>query len=288
MLRRCLTTATIIVALTGASLVTSVEAQSSAPAAGKAKSKVNAKALRGKKSKSTKTVEVPPPPPPPPTPEQQPSVAPQVLYRDGLLTINAPNSTMNDVLAAVRRVTGATIEKPPIGGNDRVVATLGPGQPKDVLQALFNGSRYDYIILGPMNHPGGVQRVILTARSNVGTQAAGSSPVQPPSQANVPQQNPDDEETEPETEDMTIPERDQAEPEQPQPDQQQPQGMPMQPPQEQSQQPQQNPDQQNSDQQNQQRVKSPEELLRELQQMQKQAPDQNQQQQQQPEQQPPQ
>jgi hypothetical protein len=212
-----------------------------------------------------------------------PSVAPEVVYRGGMLSINAPNSTMNDVLSAVRRVTGATVEKPPVGGNDRVVARLGPGQPKDVLESLFKGSRYDYIILGSMTKPGGVDRIILSARANAGpaTAVATNANSGQPRPNIQPQQPADQEEPDTDTEDMTVPERDQAEPEQPQPQVQQPQGvpqgMPVQPPQEQ--QPQ-TPDQQNQSQQP--RVKSPDELLRELQLMQKQPPDQNQQQQEQP------
>ena len=240
--------------------------------------------MRGKQAKQQESTVILAPPPPPPTPEQMPSVAPEVIYQGGMLTIKAPNSTMNDVLSAVRRVTGATIEKPPVGGGDRVVAQLGPGQPKDVLEALFNGSRYDYIILGSMTRPGGVDRVILTARANAGGAPAAvannQNAGQPPKPNVQPVQNADQDEPEADTEDMSVPERDQAEPEQPEQQQQQqpqqPQGMPVTPPQEQTQQQGQNPDQ------NQQpRVKSPDELLRELQQMQKQPPDQNQQQQEQ-------
>jgi len=253
--------------------------------------KVKAKAKDSKAKKVT--VETPPsPPPPPPTPEQMPAQTPEVSYSGGLLTINAPNSTMNDVLAAVRRVTGATIEKPPMGGSDRVVAHLGPGQPKDVLAALLNGSRYDYIILGPMGQPGAVQRIILTARSN--------TPTQSPIMSNVPgrpapNQPPAGDQEEPDnssdTEDMTVPE--QNAPEQEQPPQEQPQEQPQQQPQQAApqpgypvspdQQPQVQPPQGQEDQGQQPHVKSPEELLRELQQMQQQQQNQqNQQNQQQP------
>ena len=247
------------------------------------------KGMRGKQAKQPESTVILAPPPPPPTPEQMPSVAPEVIYQGGMLTIKAPNSTMNDVLSAVRRVTGATIEKPPVGGGDRVVAQLGPGQPKDVLEALFNGSRYDYIILGSMTRPGGVDRVILTAKANAGgaqPAVANNQPGAGTPRPNVnPAQNAEPDEPEADTEDMSVPERDQAEPEQPdqqqqqqpQQQQQQPPGMPVAPPQEQPQP--QTPEQQNQGQQP--RVKSPDELLRELQQMQKQPPDQNQQQQEQ-------
>ena len=297
MLRQPIIVATIFVALaTSQELYAQAPEQQSAARIqrqGSAMKPASKGGMRGKQAKQQESTVILAPPPPPPTPEQMPSVAPEVMYQGGMLTIKAPNSTMNDVLSAVRRVTGATIEKPPVGGGDRVVAQLGPGQPKDVLEALFNGSRYDYIILGSMTRPGGVDRVILTAKANAGgapaavanNQNAGQAP-RPNAQ---PVQNADQDEPEADTEDMSVPERDQAEPEQPEQQQQQqqqqpqqPQGIPVAPPQEQSQQQGQNPDQ------NQQpRVKSPDELLRELQQMQKQPPDQNQQQQQQ-EQNPPQ
>ena len=283
MLRRPITVATIFVALTGAtaSVCAQTAPQQNPTQVKKATPATSSSAKTAKRSKKAKQQEeniIPQqPPPPPPTPEQLPSVAPEVVYREGMLTINAPNSTMNDVLSAVRRVTGASIERPPVGGSDRVVAKLGPGQPKDILESLFNGSRYDYIILGSQTKPGGVDRIILTARANAGTPvAATNSPGQPPRPNVQPQQQPaEQDEPEADTEDMSVPDRDQAEPEQPQPQPQQPQGMPGQPPQDQMQQG------QNPDQNQQPKVKSPDELLRELQQMQKQPPDQNQQQQEQ-------
>src|ERR1700693_5969604 len=54
----------------------------------------------------------PAPPPPPPTLEQMPAVPPKVRFINGLLTIVAENSTLNDVLRAVRAQTGAAVEIP--------------------------------------------------------------------------------------------------------------------------------------------------------------------------------
>ena len=51
-------------------------------------------------------------------------------------------------------------------GGERVVATLGPGKPKDVLSSLLNGSKFDYVLLGVANNPGAVQKVILLARTS--------------------------------------------------------------------------------------------------------------------------
>ena len=46
--------------------------------------------------------------------------------------------------------------------NERVVGQLGPGQPRDVLNSLLNGTKFNYIILGVNGNPGAVQKVILT------------------------------------------------------------------------------------------------------------------------------
>ncbi len=114
----------------------------------------------------------PAPPPPPPTPEQMPAVPPQVHYSQGQLTIVAENSTLADILRAVRAQTGAAVEVPP-NATERVVTHLGPGPARDVLAALLNGSHFNYVMLGSAAHPDSVDRVILTSKS-------GSVPETPP------------------------------------------------------------------------------------------------------------
>lgn len=115
--------------------------------------------------KSAPAAEVPQAPAAPPTLEQQPPVPPQVSYRDGQLSITSMNATLAQVLRSVQTQTGATIDMPPGGGSERVVATLGPGKPQAVLASLLNGSKFDYVILGVPNNPGTVQRVILLPKS---------------------------------------------------------------------------------------------------------------------------
>jgi hypothetical protein len=230
------------------------------------------------KNKKVENVEPPPPPPPPPTLEQQPAVAPEVSYRAGMLTIVARNSTMSDILNAVRRVTGATVDRPAGTGNERVVGTFGPGIPRNVLAQLLNGSRYDYIILGSATRPGGIDRIMLSLRSNVAptSAVATNNPAgSVPPNNNAPSAAADDEEVSPESdlETETPPETDQ----QALPQQAEPQGVPVQPLQ--GVPPQASPYQQNPNQPpNQPQVKTPEELLRELQQMQQQQQQQQQQQ----------
>ena len=132
-----------------------------------------------RKKKPEPVAQVPPTPPPPPTLDKQPPTAPQVSYRDGLLSINAPNSTLSSVLRAVQSQTGATMDVPSSANNDRIAMAIGPGQPRDVLHTLLNGSTFDYMILGVPGRPGAIQKVILTPKTAGGTstnQAANTPP----------------------------------------------------------------------------------------------------------------
>lgn len=94
-------------------------------------------------------------------------VAPTVTYQGGQLTIQSNNATLAQVLRSVQSKTGASFDIPASANNDRVVAQLGPGQPKDVLATLLNGSKFNFIILGSPNQPGSVQKLILTPRQNI-------------------------------------------------------------------------------------------------------------------------
>jgi hypothetical protein len=118
----------------------------------------------------------PAPPPPPPTLQQMPALPPQVRYSRGQLTIVAENSTLADILRAVRTQTGAVVEIPP-NATERVVIHLGPGPARDVLTALLNGSHFNYVMMGSAAHPDSVERLILTSKSG-GTPEPGL-PVQP-------------------------------------------------------------------------------------------------------------
>src|SRR5262245_60317508 len=73
---------------------------------------------------------------------------PRVSYSNGMLGIVAENSTLADVLTAVRQKTGTNIDAPASAASERVVISIGPAPANSVLAALLNGSRFDYIILG--------------------------------------------------------------------------------------------------------------------------------------------
>ena len=232
------------------------------------KKQVASKTAKGKKAPQQQA-QLPPPPPPPPTPAQSPPNPPRVTMRNGLLTIEANNSTLADVLTGVRRETKAAIDLPAGASGERVVASLGPGTPQAVLTSLLNGSRFDYIILGSEDQPDAVQRVILRAKS--GPEPAPSGP--PLTAQRAP--NPGGAVSQPvQTEDND----EQATPAEEAPDENT---------QQQQQQEIENEQQQSQQQQQQQQpgVKTPEQLLEELRQMQQQQQQNQEQQQQQPPQQ---
>ena len=92
-----------------------------------------------------------------------PAVPPQVTYDKNQLTIVAPNSTLADILRAVRKLTGAEIEIP--SAPERVVTNLGPGPARDIVAELLNGSRFNYILLGSPGNDAALTRIVLVAKT---------------------------------------------------------------------------------------------------------------------------
>lgn len=195
--------------------------------------------------------EVPQPPPPPPTLEQMAPSAPHVAYQNGQLSINAHNATLSQVLRAVQAQTGASMDIPSGASGERVVADLGPGRPRDVLATLLNGSHFNYVILGMPGGGGGVQKVILTNRQSGGVNnAVQANNVQ--QQPAPPEDDGQEEETSTTYPDSDIPTNSPLVPGQPQRPMDQP------------------PPADNNDPTQQNGVKTPEQLLQELQRMQQQ------------------
>jgi len=107
------------------------------------------------------------PPQPAPAPAAPisgiPPQKPKVTFQNGLLTIEAENATMADILYEVSTKTGAQIDMPMAeGAFERVVAKLGPGNPRDILTQLLQGSSFTYVIV---ESPNGLQQVILTPKT---------------------------------------------------------------------------------------------------------------------------
>jgi hypothetical protein len=185
----------------------------------------------------------------------QPANPPRISYANGELTVVANNSSLTDIMSGIERATGARLEgsQP---DTERVFGQFGPGSPRDVLDSLLSGSRYDFILVGAIDDPGGVKTIMLSPH---GSSAAGGSVAQNqpmPTRPNI-TENPDDDNDEGVATQQSVSEA-------PQPARTVPS--------EQSQ-----PPQNSQQQQQQQQVKTPEQLLQELQRLRQQ-----QQQQQQP------
>jgi hypothetical protein len=99
------------------------------------------------------------------TSEGAPTTQPHVRFEEGLLTISANNSSLSDVLMAVRAATGADIDLPGGVSGERVTASLGPGPARKVLSDLLGWSSFDYIIQGSDANPQTIQSVTLLVRT---------------------------------------------------------------------------------------------------------------------------
>lgn len=108
-----------------------------------------------------------------------PPVAPVVTYRDGLLSVQALNSSLSSVVTAIRNKTGIEFEGTE-GISERVAIALGPAPEGDVLAAIFAGSKYDFLAIGRADSPSIVQKVILTVKNAPGTGAGTEAQAQRP------------------------------------------------------------------------------------------------------------
>ncbi len=125
----------------------------------------------------------------PPTPaalqqitlQQMPAMPAQVQYANKQLTITARNSTMSDILAQVKKLTGASMDFPP-NAAERVVGQFGPGPAREVLASLLDGTNFNYVLLGSAKNPTGVDRVIVTVKPT-------GPEVSRPAQPNIAQQD---------------------------------------------------------------------------------------------------
>ena len=101
-------------------------------------------------------------------PSDMPPVPPQVTFRNGLLTVNAVNSTLSSLLTVIRNKTGIEFEGAELAGQERVAISMGPASEGEVLASILSGSSLDYVVMGRPDSPTIVQRVLLTRRSRPG------------------------------------------------------------------------------------------------------------------------
>ncbi|HLW54844.1 MAG TPA: hypothetical protein VKW06_18560 [Candidatus Angelobacter sp.] len=102
-----------------------------------------------------------------------PATPPQVTYRDGLLTVQATNSSLFSLLNAIRNKAGIQFEGLDNGVSERVAIAMGPAPEADVLASILGGSNFDYIVLERPDSPGIVQKVVLTPKAGTAAAAGG-------------------------------------------------------------------------------------------------------------------
>jgi hypothetical protein len=119
----------------------------------------------------------------PPARPAKPVTKMEVAFQNGKLSIWADKATLAEVLYEVHRRTGADIPIPSGAEQEQVVANIGPAPAREVLAALLNGSRFNFIMVGSDRDPGQLKSVILTTRGEGVSQPVIYSPASPVAQA---------------------------------------------------------------------------------------------------------
>jgi hypothetical protein len=88
-----------------------------------------------------------------------------------LLTVQAVNSNLSSVVTAIRNKAGIEFEGAE-NVSERVALSLGPAPEGEVLAAIFAGSKYDFVAIGRPDSPAVVQKVILTVKNKSGAPEA--------------------------------------------------------------------------------------------------------------------
>jgi hypothetical protein len=116
-------------------------------------------------------------------PPSVPPSPPRVSYAGGQLTIVAANSGLSDILNSVRNLVGVRVEGSNYASGERVFGQFGPGAPRDVLNALLSGSKYDFVLVGSLENPASVNHIVLSPHVTGApgqVAQAGQPQVQPP------------------------------------------------------------------------------------------------------------
>jgi hypothetical protein len=106
----------------------------------------------------------PPAPAPAPTPRwpinEQPA-QPVVTWDSHGLSIDAANSSLQQIMKAISVATGAKVDG--MTGDQRVFGEYGPGQARDVLSQLLQGAGYNVIMVGDLGQ-GAPRQIQLSVR----------------------------------------------------------------------------------------------------------------------------
>jgi hypothetical protein len=99
---------------------------------------------------------------------EQPNHA-SVVWDSHGLSIDAANSSLQQILKDVSTATGATIEG--LSGDERVFGAYGPGQAGEVLAQLLQGAGYNVMLIGDRGR-GAPREILLSVRKSTTDDAA--------------------------------------------------------------------------------------------------------------------
>jgi hypothetical protein len=117
----------------------------------------------------------PPAPEVPVWPANEKPVEAQITWNSQGLRIEAANSSLQQILKDVSTATGAKVEG--LDNDERVFGAFGPGQARDVLYTLLQGSGYNVLMIGDQGQ-GTPREIVLTSRH-----ATNGAPAANPTQA---------------------------------------------------------------------------------------------------------
>lgn len=123
-----------------------------------------------KKAATVKPAPEPATPPPPPKPQWPVNDPPQqasVAWSAQGLSIDARNSSLEQILNDIAAQTGVQIQG--MDKDERVFGVYGPGQPRDVLSELLEGTDYNVLMVGA-GQRGAPQQIVLSSKPSGGPQ----------------------------------------------------------------------------------------------------------------------
>ncbi|HEY2169769.1 MAG TPA: hypothetical protein VGJ30_09105 [Candidatus Angelobacter sp.] len=116
-----------------------------------------------------------------PAPSPEPMAA--VNYTQGQLTVVSQSASLGTVLKLISAKTGAVIDVAPELQNEPVIAQIGPSAVREVMTALLDSPKIDYIIMGSGNGSGGMERILVRTRQSFGRNVIPMSRPQQPAPA---------------------------------------------------------------------------------------------------------
>ena len=124
--------------------------------------------------------------------------------------MHAERTNLAAVLTEIRKQTGGDIAIPAGAEQEPVIAKLGPAPARDVITALLNGSRYNFVMIG-WDNGSSLSRLILTPKGGgVVTPpppAAANPAPAPPVRIPQPQPGDSDVATSPQQSEQEVPEQ---------------------------------------------------------------------------------